>query len=191
MPRSIAFLTVLVLLGACHRDEVHREPPRAHYDPKTGRLDRLAFSSTTRGPNDAVALMDGARVERIELDENGDGKADRREYYQRDGTITRVDVSSARDGRFNRSEFYESAMLARVEEDTDADGRADKWEWYRSELDRATGESAAVVASVAFDDTHRGTPSRRLVFDESGRVSRIEVDPDGDGIFTNQETSRP
>jgi hypothetical protein len=32
--------------------------------------------------------------------------------------------------------------------------------------------------------SHRGKPDRRLLYDATGRVTRIESDPDGDGVFT-------
>jgi hypothetical protein len=189
MPRFVAIATLLMIASGCSRAAQDR--PRAQYDPKTGRLTRLAFSSTNSGANDAVAFMDGTRIERLELDQNHDGTSDRCESYARDGTIVRVDVSTARDGRFDRSEFYESSLLARVEQDTNGDGRVDQWESYRTERDAVTGALATEVGAVAFDDTHRGTPNRRLVFDREGRVARIEIDPDGDGTFIDQRLTQP
>lgn len=174
------------------------------YDRATGHLKEVAFDSTHNGRNDSVAYMDGTRVERIEIDEDGDGKVDRWEFYDADrrlqrasfsrqhngvldatafysaeGEVQRVEISTASDGRFNRIEFYQSGSLTRVEEDTNGDGRVDKWETYATEPGGA-GEPRIAVA--AFDDAFRGSPTRRFVYSPSGAL-HVEVDPDGDGIF--------
>src|SRR5687768_3634116 len=40
------------------------------------------------------------------------------------------------------------------------------------------------ISTAAFDDCFRGTPSRRLMYRSDGTgVLRVEVDPDGDGVF--------
>jgi hypothetical protein len=75
--------------------------------------------------------------------------------------------------RIVRVEFYERGALARVEEDTDGDGRIDKWETY--------GPGGG-LAAVAFDAARRGRPDRRLVYLPGG-ATRLEVDPDGSGVF--------
>ena len=83
-------------------------------------------------------------------------------------------MSTKRDGRFNRVEFYEAGALVRSEEDTNGDGRPDKWETYRRNTDKTPNEPPYVIASVAFDDSGRGTPQRRLVYSEDGRSVRVE-----------------
>ena len=190
---------LLATLGAsCSRAAV--EQPRAEYDRETGRVRRLTFDFDRNGHNDAVSIMDGTHIDHIELDFDEDGKVDRWDFYQGGpslkyvglsrrhdgvmdsrafygpaGDLLRIEVSTGSDGRFNRVEFYENEALVRSEEDTNGDGRPDKWETYRPNKDTAApNEPPYVIASVAFDDSGRGTPERRLVYDENGRTVRIE-----------------
>ena len=145
--------------------------------------------------------MDAARILKIEIDKDEDGKVDRWEYYGADkklervgfsrsndgvedawsfagadGKITRIEVSTRRDGKISRTEHYEGDLPSSAEEDTDADGVNDKWETF----------DAGRLAVVAFDTAHRGTPDRRLVYAADGSV-RIEVDPTGVGRWTAQK----
>ena len=190
---------LLATLGAaCSRAAV--EQPRAEYDRETGRIRRLTFDFDRNGHNDAVSIMDGTHIDHIELDFDEDGKVDRwdfykggpsliyvglsrlhdgvmdsRAFYGPAGDLLRIEVSTGRDDRFNRVEFYENEALVRSEEDTTGDGRPDKWETYRPNKDTAApNEPPYVIASVAFDDSGRGTPERRLVYDENGRTVRVE-----------------
>jgi hypothetical protein len=167
------------------------------YDEQTGRLKQLAYDSDKNGRTDTISYMDGARVLRIEIDKDEDGKVDRWEHYGPDqklekigvsrpndgkedawsfagpdGAITRVEISLKRDGKITRIEHFEDELPVRAEEDVDADGRMDKWETFE----------AGRLTSVSFDSTHRGTPDRRIVYGADGEV-RVEVDPDGDGRF--------
>jgi hypothetical protein len=71
-----------------------------------------------------------------------------------------------------RREFYEDGVLQRAEEDTNADGRMNRWE------EHAGGR----LVQMDLDLTGRGTPDRRLVYGPGG-TRRIEIDPDGDGVF--------
>jgi hypothetical protein len=181
---------------------------RAKYDPATGRLEQIEFDTTRNGRYDAVGVMHGTRVDRIEVDEDEDGKVDRWEYYDearrlvqvgysrrnnglvdataffdRDGAIERIEISTRADGQFNRVEYYRADALARVEEDTNGDRRPDKWESYTPVPGAASGASR--IGSAAFDDAFRGTPNRRFVYGAGGGVLRVEVDPDGDGQFVD------
>jgi hypothetical protein len=147
--------------------------------------------------------MDGARVVRIEIDNDEDGKIDRWEYYGpdqklervgfsrlmdgtedawsysgADGSIERIDVSTRRDGKITRVERYQNGMLVAAEEDSDEDGKMDKWETY----------DGTRLASVGFDTHHRGTPDRRLIYAADGSV-RVETDEKGDGHFTAVSTN--
>ena len=114
--------------------------------------------------------MDGARVVRIEIDKDEDGKIDRWEYYDANQKLEKIGssraqrrqgrlvvVSPAPDGtidahrRLRRSTTARSiassttrtTCWSRAEEDTDGDGKMDKWETYDGDR----------LASVAFD-TH-------------------------------------
>jgi hypothetical protein len=212
----VALLALTTLVAGCSSgDSTTLDRPKADYDAETGHLRRLTFDANQNGRNDAVSVMDGTRIDHIELDTDENGAVDRWEYYdadrrlvkagisrQNDGIIdafefyghgngnddiiTRIEVSTRRDNRFNRVEFYADGILARVEEDEDGDGRVDKWELYRPVAHRLPGEPPSRVVSVAFDEAHRGTATRRLVFADDGTVQRVEIDPDGDGIFVAQ-----
>jgi len=141
--------------------------------------------------------MDGARILRIEIDQNEDGKIDRWEYYGPDqklekigfaraqdgnedawsffnagGVLDRIEISTKRNRKIDRVEHYEKGALVRAEEDGDGDGRFDKWETYEGER----------LASVAFDTAHRGTADRRLIYGADGSA-RVEIDPQGSGVF--------
>jgi hypothetical protein len=167
------------------------------YDARTGKLQLLKYDANGNGTIDTLSYMDGARVVRIEIDKDEDGKTDRWEYYGADqklekvgfsrssdgkedawsytapdGTIARIEVSTRRDGKISRVEHYVHDLLARAEEDTDGDGKTDKWETYDGER----------LATVAFDTLHRGTADRRLVYGPNGSA-RLEVDRVGNGQF--------
>ena len=201
-------LLMATLGAACSQAAV--DGPRAEYDHETGHLRRLAFDANRNGRNDAVSVMDGTRIDHIELDLDEDGKVDRwdfyrggqslqyvglsrlndgvmdsRAFYGSAGELVRIEVSSGRDGRFNRVEFYDAGALVRSEEDTNGDGRPDKWETYRPNANASPNEPPYVIASVAFDDSGRGTPQRRLVYDENGRSVRVEYPSAGDKARDN------
>jgi hypothetical protein len=204
MPRqiivAIGFLAFAVSAGGCvgssRPDSSGIEPV---YSKQTGQLEQLKYDSNRNGTVDTVSYMDGARVLRIEIDKDEDGKIERWEYYGADqklekvgfslaadgkedgwsfsgpdGSIARIELSTRRDGKVTRTEHYEHDVLTSAEEDADADGRIDKWEAYDS----------GRLTSVAFDTSHRGSPERRLIYSADGSA-RLEVDPDGDGKFTS------
>jgi hypothetical protein len=143
------------------------------YNKQTGRLEQLTSDRDGNGKVDTWAFMDGPKLIRIEIDRNGDGKADRFEHYLEDGaTLDRVDEADGPTDRITRREVYVGGEVRRVEEDTDLDGRMDKWEHYeRGELVR-----------MDLDLKGRGAPDQRLYY-QTGNVVRVESDPDGDGVF--------
>lgn len=190
----LLFSLVTTGCGRGTQDERHIEP---QYDKQTGRLITLTLDADGNGKTDTISHMDGARVVRIEIDKNEDGRVERWEYYDADqklekvgfsraddgkedawsyarpdGSIARIDLSVARDGKVTRREYYENDAVARAEEDGDGDGMFDKWETY----------AGGRLASVAFDTLHRGTADRRLVYGPDGSA-RLELDLDGDGTF--------
>jgi len=157
------------------------------YRSDTGRLEKLASDRNGDGHDDAWAFMDGTRLLRAELDDDYDGRVDRREFYTAGrgeeraggtaavrglGVIERVELLSAT-GTVIRTESYEKGVLLAAAEDTTSDGRPDKWEQY----------TAGALTSVSLDTQGRGLPDRRLVYTSAGGAPRIETDPDGNGHF--------
>ena len=182
---------------SCGRSEGPARKIEPTYNKKSGRLELLRYDSDGDGIYDTFSYMDGARIVRIEIDKNEDGKIDRWEHYGTDrklekigfsrlqdgvedawaipnanGIIDRMEISTKRDGRIDRVEYYDKDVLVRAEEDTDGDGKIDKWETYDGQL----------LATVSFDTTHSGKPDRRLVYAKDGSV-RLETDPQGTGQF--------
>ena len=185
-----------LILGSCGTGNGNKQIEPV-YDKKSGKLQLLKYDSNNNGTPDMFSYMDGARVLRVESDQNEDGKIDRWEYYDDkqkitkvgfsrandgkedawsftgpDGTISRIDYSTLRDGKVTRTEHYEKDALISAEEDTNEDGKIDKWETYENNH----------MTSVAFDTTHRGIADRRLIYGADGSA-RMEVDPDGTGHF--------
>jgi hypothetical protein len=190
---KLTFLTLLI--GGISGAACGRPAPGSSkkieptYNKQTGRLELLRYDSDGDGRFDTFSYMDGARILRIEIDRNEDGKIDRWEYYGADrrlekvgfsraqdgvedawsyfdasGAIDRIEISTKRNRIVDRTEYYAKGVLVRAEEDSDGDGRVDKWETYDGER----------LASVAFDTGRRGTPDRRLIYNTDGSV-RIET----------------
>jgi hypothetical protein len=129
--------------------------------------------------------MDGMRVVRVEVDEDGDGKVDRWEYHSGlapsgtapasvDKTTERIERATRHDGKVSRWERFDKGVLVHVEEDTDGDGLIDKWEDY----------TAGTLRLMAIDTQHRGKPERRLIYLADGTFDHVEVDVTGAGVFT-------
>jgi hypothetical protein len=177
--KCLSFFAAICLMAAGCAD-----PPggdnRVHptYDEKTGRLTRLAYDSDGDGSTDTWGVMDGARVVRVEADENQDGKVDRWEHHlsPSDGqglspleTIERVERSTRHDGQVSRWEHFEKGVLVRVEEDTNGDHKVDKWETY----------AGGSLISMALDTEGLGKPDRRLTYRFDGSLDRLERLSDG------------
>jgi hypothetical protein len=194
----------VMLSGCSHESGI---PPTPTYDETTGALRSVAYDANHSGRNNAVMYMSGKRPVRVEMDLDGNGQVERWEFYAPDGTRTKVGlsqrndgvmdteahytdattleslrISTKRDGRFDRNEYFDHNVLVRSDDDTNGDGRPDKWDTYQVLPGAAAGTSS--IVSTAIDETGRGTPTRRLVFGPDGAVVRVEIDPDGDGVFT-------
>ncbi len=145
-----------------------------------GRLTKLAYDSDGNGKPDMWGYMDGARLIRLEADENDDDRIDRWEYYPATASGTglkqppeRIERSTRHDGQVSRREFFEAGSMTRVEEDTDGNGAVDKWETY----------AGGSLVTLALDTQGRGKPDRRLIYRPDGSLERIEADPTGSGEF--------
>jgi hypothetical protein len=196
---SLGICTLLLGLApvACQHPSAPTRKIEPTYNKKTGRLELLRYDSNGDGTFDTFSYMDGARILRIEIDQDGDGKIDRWEYYGANqqiekvgfsrshdgvedawsffnpaGGLDHIDISTKRNRQVDRVEHYDKGALVRAEEDGDSDGRFDKWETYEGER----------LTSVAFDTVRRGTPDRRLIYAADGSA-RVEVDSQGTGVF--------
>jgi len=190
-------LVIALIWTGCGQKQQTQNRITPEYDAKTGKLQLLKYDSDGNGKIDTVSYMDGARVVKVEIDKDEDGKVDRWEYYGPDqkiekvgfsragdgkedawsyadatGAVVRVEISTRRDGKVSRVERYRENKLVAAEEDSDGDGQVDKWETYDGER----------LLAVAFDTQHRGAPDRRLVYQPNG-TARVEVDLKGDGHF--------
>jgi hypothetical protein len=173
--------------------------PQPSYDPVTRQLTRLDVDTDQNGLIDQRTYLSGRTPLRSEMDTNEDGRIDRWEYVTPTGELVmvgsssrndgiedrwtfaaehngerRVDVSTGRTRHIDRREFYRGSELARAEEDSNEDGLPDKWEEY------AEGQ----LRQLSFDSSRAaGEPDRRLIYDQGGKVTRVEQDVDRDGRF--------
>jgi hypothetical protein len=191
---------------ACSSPDASR--PRATYDPKTGRLHTLVADANKNGKDDTVSYLDGTRIIRIELDLDENGKIERWDFYKGDGelekvgfskrndgvmdavafyepqgVLARMEISTQADDRFDRIEFYEGGALVRSADDTNGDSRPDKWDFYKQVTAPGSDEPGYTVTSTEFDDAGRGRADRRFIYGPGGSIDRVELDPDGDGVF--------
>lgn len=190
---SVGLALVCLLFPSCTPSPVQTPS----YDTDTRRLVRLDSDLNDDGVIDHRAYMDGNVPRRAEIDQDGDGRIDRWEYFDagarlalvgtssaRDGiedTWTwpvaadgerRVDVSLVRDRAIDRHEFYRDNALTRAEVDSNGDGRIDRWESYEG----------GALRQVSLDTTLAADrPNRRIRYDTAGHFAAVEVDTDGDG----------
>lgn len=84
------------------------------YNRDTGRLTSVQVDRDKDGKFEARAFMDGTRIQRIEIDDNADGKPDRWEYYGpapsgSDSVILRAEEASETTGKICRWEYSRTA----------------------------------------------------------------------------------
>jgi hypothetical protein len=153
--------------------EIVGEDTRAKYDPKTGKLQRIDTDLNKNGKMETFSYWDGARVIRIELDKDEDGRIDRWEHYNDQNKVERVG-SSSKDDEFEDTWTYpdEHGFLARVETDTDRDGVVDKRELF---VPRAEAADGRVLAIVELGIDASGQPARRLHYRPDGSFDKSEV----------------
>ena len=73
------------------RNEQHPRVQRV-CDPATGKLTMVAYAADGRFRIDHWCYMDGERLLRMDVDENGDGAVDRREYYGPGERLERTEI---------------------------------------------------------------------------------------------------
>jgi hypothetical protein len=92
---------------------------RRMYDPVTGRLQLVVFASSGNLKFDTWAYMDGKRLIRMDIDDDEDGKIDRREYFDPREVLERIEYLSS-EGHVTRTEFYQKGALTRTDPARDA-----------------------------------------------------------------------
>ncbi len=86
-----------------------------------------ALDADADGRFESEADFSEGVIQQRRVDSTGLGRPDRVEFY-RGGNLQRVERDNNQDGRVEAWVFYdEGGQLARREEDTDADGRVDRW----------------------------------------------------------------
>jgi hypothetical protein len=90
-------------IGGPHGD-LNEQDPRLQrvYDPVTGKLTMVAYAADGSFRIDHWCYMDGERLLRMDVDENGDGAVDRREYYGEGERLERTEYLEL--GRVTRTE---------------------------------------------------------------------------------------
>jgi hypothetical protein len=114
----------------------------------------------------------GGSAIRAQIDTDGDGVADRWEYYGPDGRVAKVGSSRRSPGKPDTWSYPDGfGGVGRREYDDDGDGIAE----------RAEDLLDGVVVAEELDTDGDGRRDRRLVRGPSGAIERIETDPDGEG----------
>jgi hypothetical protein len=99
---------------------VQKGPYKAFYDV-WGRLDRIEYDQNGDGRADQIAHHDGAKTPHLI-----DGKIDRVETLDAGGRIVKVEVDADRDGRMDRWQQWRGGRLLAEELDTNGDGKPDR-----------------------------------------------------------------
>ena len=86
-------------MGCSRSSDEARRRIDPEYDAHTGKLKLLKYDANGNGKVDTWSHMEGARVIRIDIDRDEDGKIDRWEYYDADQRLVKVGFSRASDGR--------------------------------------------------------------------------------------------
>jgi hypothetical protein len=115
--------------------------------PSPRRL-ALAVAALICGLTLTVSLWTPGELVRTE-DQNHDGRPDVWRYYDRHGRLDRVDVDTNFDGRADRRTFYRDGILTRTETDRNFDNQIDLIE----EFDLLGREHIRSVVDANFDGT--------------------------------------
>jgi len=172
--------------------EVRRleKPPYTYLYALDGTLRQISLDSNDDRKPDVFAYFSGRSTpDRLEIDENGDGKIDRWEEYNAEGLMTRyalstkglgpdrfvevdpvtkattrVEIDGDNDSRRERLEIYTNGRLSRAEIDTDGDGKRDRFQDW----------SPGFLASEEIDQDGDGRADIRMVHARTGAVTKIE-----------------
>jgi hypothetical protein len=149
---------------------VEHGPYKAFYDA-WGRLDRIEYDSNGDGRADRIALHNGAKQPfRIQVDADFDGHIDRWEDFDSEGRLTRFAVIGD-DARPHRWIVVDAkGQATRYDYDEDGDGRIE-----RSEI-----IEGGRVGRIELDTDHDGRMDRWQTW-KNGRLVSEAMDTDGDG----------
>lgn len=166
------------------------KPPYTYLYGLDGALRQIKFDSNGDRRPDVFAYFAGRSTpERLEIDENRDGKLDRWEEYNTAGAMIRYSTSARggtpetfveidpisnqttqiekdvdHDGRREQLQVFVKGRLSRVEIDTDGDGRRDRrQDW-----------SPGYLASEELDRDGDGGADVRIARSKSGAVLKVE-----------------
>ena len=109
-------------------DGVHES--RLHIDPAQGAV-RVERDLDGDGVADRweyyadLRAAEAGRVEKVGFSTAGDAVVDAWGFHGGDGRLVRLEVSTRRDGVVDRWEHYEDGVMVRAESDDDGDGRVD------------------------------------------------------------------
>jgi antitoxin component YwqK of YwqJK toxin-antitoxin module len=148
------------------------------------------------GRVDQWIFRQNGEIERIELDENGDGRADRVLHYDLEtNQIHRVEEDADGDGASDSWTEYVDGRIARRRGDGDGDGQIDTWSFYRNgEISRHERDTSGdgfrdrtgyyrngKLVREEHDRNGDGVPDAVIHYDSLERPVRREEDNDGDG----------
>jgi hypothetical protein len=144
---------------------------KAYYD-RWGRLQRIEYDENGDGRADHIAHHDGARLPHlIEIDEDHDGQVDRWERYGPDGVLQKVGTTSRPGGLPDVWTILGPGGEPKQREiDADGDGKPERTEILEG----------GVVVAVELDLDGDGRVDRWQRW-SGGRLVQEEIDSDGDG----------
>jgi hypothetical protein len=166
------------------------KPPYSYLYGLDGGLKQITFDSNDDRKPDVFAHFSGrATPDRLEIDENRDGRLDRWEEYNAEGALVRY-ATSARGGNPDRFVEIDPAtkLAVQVETDADHDGRRERLEVFgkgrlmRAEIDtdgdgkrdRVQDWSPGYMISEEIDRDGDGRADIRMVHSKSGTILRVE-----------------
>lgn len=100
-------------VGGPYGERLERDPRASvRQDPASG-LTVIAFDSDGNLTLDTTGYLDGERLVRLEVDDDDDGAADRREHYGADEKLERIEYLDA-SGQITRTEVVADGKIGAV-----------------------------------------------------------------------------